>query len=145
MKNLRSWTAMAFGAVLAGMAMADGPYAVSFTKLTGVTGSPPSAQTAVYRADLSPLPLSEILSISVRDNSFGLGGSPGRFSGFDLDAIILSNTSVATAAEAKALAGLNVFNYNPSATLFTPGTQRDPVDPATMIGPSGGTASHWAN
>ena len=63
---------------------------VTFTKLTGVTGGTLAA-TAVYQADLSGVGGS-ILSITINDNSAGLGGSPGQFSGFDLDAIILSST-----------------------------------------------------
>lgn len=66
------------------------------SKLTGLTGGTLAA-TAVYRADLSGVGGS-ILSITINDNSAGLGGSPGQFSGFDLDAIILSTTNCATAA-----------------------------------------------
>jgi len=81
---------------------------VTFTKLTGATGGSPAA-TAVYRADLSAVGLAEILSISIMDNSFGLGGAPGQFSGFDLDAIILSASSVDSASEADRLGCLRFF------------------------------------
>lgn len=101
---------------------------VAFTKLTGVTGGT-VAGTAVFRADLSGLGLAQIQSITIMDSSFGLGGAPGEFSGFDLDAIILSNSSVATAAAAQALVGLAGFDYSPSGTIFTPGAQRAPLDP----------------
>ena len=101
--------------------------AVSFTKLTGVSGGDPAA-TAIFKADLSSVGLSNILSITVTDNSFGLGGSSGQFSGFDLDAILLSTTDCASAACAAGLAGLSVFDYF-SGVIFSPGVQRAPADP----------------
>ena len=109
---------------------------VSFTKLSGLTGGSP-AMTAVYRADLSGLGLAQVASIMIQDNSQGLGGSPGMFSGFDLDAIVLSNTSVGTAPDAQALSGLPVFDFSPAGTFFTPGVQRPPPDPA-LFGTLGG-------
>lgn len=45
---------------------------VTFTKVTGLTGGSP-AETGVYRADLTSIGF-DILSISITDNSFGLGG-----------------------------------------------------------------------
>jgi hypothetical protein len=102
-------------------------FAASFTKLSGLTGGSP-AGTAVYRADLSGSGITNLLSITIQDASFGLGGAAGQFSGFDVDAIKLSNTSVNTAADAGALSGLSVFNFSPAGTLFTPGAQRSPVD-----------------
>jgi hypothetical protein len=57
-----------------------------------------------------------------------LGGSAGQFTGFDLDAIKLSNTDCATAACAQGAAGLSVFDFL-SGTSFTPGTQRPVADP----------------
>jgi len=101
---------------------------VSFDKLTGLTGGS-IAETAVYRADLSSLSLTDILSITIQDNSSGLGGSPGQFSGFDLDAIILSDMLCADATCAAGLTGISVFDYSPAGTLFTEGTQRSPTDP----------------
>lgn len=100
---------------------------VSLTKLTGVTGGT-AAGTAVYKADLSSIGLTSILSIGIRDNSGALGGATGQFSGFDLDAIKLSTTDCADAACAKALAGLSVFDFT-SGTIFAPGSQRAPADP----------------
>jgi len=113
---------------------------VTFTKLTGVTGGSPAA-TAVYRADLSGLGLSQVQSISIVDNSGGVGGSPGQFSGFDLDAIILSNSMVGDAGSAAALVGLAGFDYSPSGTYFTAGTQRPIVDPA-LFGSLGGNVNN---
>ncbi|MFG6413846.1 PEP-CTERM sorting domain-containing protein [Roseateles sp. DC23W] len=100
---------------------------VSLTKLTGVTGGT-VAGTAVYKADLSTIGLASILSIGIRDNSSMLGGSTGQFSGFDLDAIKLSNTDCLTAACAAGAAGLSVFDFM-SGVLFAAGSQRAPVEP----------------
>jgi hypothetical protein len=101
---------------------------VTFEKLTGVTGGAPAA-TAVFKADLSSIGIANILSMTITDDSAPDAGSPGQFSGFDLDAVILSLTDCADAACAQGLAGLNVFNFSPAGTFFTPGVQRVPVDP----------------
>jgi len=115
---------------------------VTFTQLTGVTGGSPAA-TAVFRADLSGIAFTSIQSITLQDNSGGVGGSPGQFSGFDLDAIILSRTSVGTAAGAAALVGLSGFDYTTAGTFFTPGTQRAPADPKLFgTGPAGNTINN---
>src|SRR5882672_6323628 len=84
---------------------------ITFTPLTGLTGGSP-AETAVYRADLSAVALTSILSIAIADNSSGLGGAPGQFSGFDLDAVKLSTTLCTTASCAAGLPGMAVFNFS---------------------------------
>jgi hypothetical protein len=101
---------------------------LAFTALPGLTGGSP-AMTAVYYADLSGLSITELQSITIQDASFGLGGATGQFSGFDLDAIKLSGTLASFASQVNGLGGLGVFDFSPSGTLFTPGTQRPPVDP----------------
>jgi hypothetical protein len=100
---------------------------VVLSKLTGVTGGT-IAGTAVYKADLSSIGLTSILSIGIRDNSGALGGSAGQFSGFDLDAIKLSTTDCSDAACAKAAVGLSVFDFT-TGTIFSAGAQRAPADP----------------
>ncbi len=102
---------------------------VPFTKLGGalIGGSP--AGTAVYRADLGSLSLANILSISITDNSGGFGGATGQFSGFDLDAIMLSNTLCVTHSCAGVLPGLSVFDFSTAGTAFNQGTQRPPTNP----------------
>ena len=109
---------------LSGLAHAD---IVTLAPLTGLTGGA-LAGTAVYKADLSTLSLGTILSIQIADNSSGLGGSPGQFSGFDLDAIKLSSTDCATAACAAGAVGLAVFDFV-GGTTFAPGAQRAPAAP----------------
>ena len=99
---------------------------VGLNKLTGLTGGT-IGETAVFRADLAGLAIGDILSVTITDNSFGLGGAAGQFSGFDLDAIILSTDLCFTAACAAAATQLAVFDY--ANALFTPGTQRIPTDP----------------
>lgn len=111
---------------------------ISFSKLTGLAGGSPEG-TAVYKADLSGVGLADLASISIFDNSGGLGGAAGQFSGFDLDAVVLSNSNCATAACAEGLAGLSVFDYSPAGTLFTPGTQRLPADPKLFGTDAGGS------
>lgn len=111
---------------------------VTFSKLPGLTGGTLAA-TAVYAADLSGSGIGSIQSITISDNSGGLGGAGGQFSGFDLDAIKLSYTNCADAACVKAAAGLSVFDFI-GGTLFTAGTQRAPADPKLFgTGPTGTT------
>jgi hypothetical protein len=111
---------------------------VSFTQLSGLVGGLP-AFTAVFKADLSGVGLGQIQSITIQDNSFGLGGAPGQFSGFDLDAIKLSTTNCTDAACAATASGLSVFDFVAGA-LFTPGAQRAPADPKLFgTGPAGNT------
>lgn len=111
---------------------------VTFVPLTGTTGGSP-AQTAVYRANLSGIALTSLLSIAIQDNSFGLGGAPGQFSGFDLDAIKLSTTPCSDAACAASASGMPVFNFTPVGTIFVPGTQRIPADPKLFGTDASGT------
>lgn len=111
---------------------------VTLTKLAGVTGGA-LAGTAVFKADLSSIGLASILSVGIRDNSGGLGGATGQFSGFDLDAIKLSTTDCADAACAKGAAGMSVFNFL-SGTMFAQGGQRPPADPKLFGTDASGTA-----
>jgi PEP-CTERM motif len=128
------------GAALAALVHSVAATPVTFTKLTGVTGGTLAA-TAVYQADLSGVGGS-ILSITINDNSGGLGGSPGQFSGFDLDAIVLSTTNCATAACAGGLVGMSVFDFI-SGIVFSPGTQRPPADAKLFgTGPGGNTVDN---
>ncbi|WP_254514996.1 PEPxxWA-CTERM sorting domain-containing protein [Novosphingobium sp. G106] len=107
---------------------------VTLTKLSGVTGDNP-ANTAVFAADLTAYG-DNVTSILIRDASNFTGGSPGQFSGFDLDAIKLSLSPCATAACVAGLAGLSVFNFGAGGTVFTPGTQRPTVN-ARLFGTTG--------
>jgi hypothetical protein len=112
---------------------------VSFTQLTGLTGGSPAA-TGVWRADLSGLGLSSLQSLTILDASTNLAGSAGQFSGFDLDAVKLSYSSVTTASAAASLVGLSVFDFSTVGTYFTPGAQTAPTDPKLFGTNVSGTA-----
>ena len=100
---------------------------VSFVQLTGVTGDPGAANTAVFQADLSTAGLSSISSIVISDSGVIGGSAPGQFSGFDLDAVIISTVNCATAACVAGLTSDVILNY--AGAMFTPGTQSAPTDP----------------
>jgi hypothetical protein len=125
--NLRKSLLSAAAALLLTGAAHANTVALTLTELSGVTGGTLAA-TGVFKADLSALGVGSILSISIADNSSGLGGAGGQFSGFDLDAIKLSTTDCATAACAASAVGLSVFDFV-SGSLFAPGAQRTPADP----------------
>jgi hypothetical protein len=92
-----------------------------FTKLDGEAGGNP-ANTAIFVANLSNLPLlMQSLTITSNDS----GGAPGKFSGFDLDSIKLSNTLVSNASEVSSLSSIDVFNFSSTGVSFSPGKQRD--------------------
>lgn len=125
-------------AALATAASTTAAVPLTLTELTGTTGDSP-AETAVFKADLSAAGLGSILSIRIADNSGGIGGSPGQFSGFDLDGIKLSYSDCADAACASLLGGLPVFDFS-SGVIFAPGTQRPTADPKLFgTGPGGNT------
>lgn len=132
-----TYKALVAAAALA-LASAAPAVPVALTKLTGLTGGT-AAGTAVYKADLSSIGLSTILSIGIRDNSSGLGGAAGQFSGFDLDAIKLSMTDCADASCAKTAVGLSLLDFT-TGTLFAPGSQRAPTDPKLFGTDASGTA-----
>lgn len=103
---------------------------LNFTKLPGKAGPAGSLGTGVFVADLSNVGF-DIKSLSFADSGSFIGGSPGRFSGFDLDAIKFSHTLINDASQIATLPNLselNVFDFTPVGTIFTPGTQRSPVD-----------------
>jgi hypothetical protein len=100
---------------------------VSLTKLSGLTGDPSAAATAVYKGDLSTAGVGSFAAITISDVSGGFGGAPGQFTGFDLDAIKLSTVDCADAACAAAAPGMSVLDFL-SGVVFSPGTQRTPVD-----------------
>ena len=112
----------------------------AFTKLTGTTGAANPGTTTVYRVDLSASGLSTITSLTIADNSAGVTGGPtGQFSGLDLDGLLISTTSAASAAAAAGLTGENLFNFN-TGVVFVPGTQNAPVAPNLF-----GTANNQLN
>jgi hypothetical protein len=136
--GLKSGIVLSTGKVtdLVGKNLSDGGFSpgisipLTFTKLDGLTGLPSNPGTAVFRADLSGIGV-DIQSLSIADSGTGIGGANGKFSGFDLDAIKFSRTSVDSATQVNGLTDLeNVFDFSPARTTFTPGTQRPPIDPS---------------
>lgn len=123
MRKFSAGSLLAGALVLAGHVSAT---PIAFDKLTDLTGGTLGA-TAVYKADLSTAGLGNILSITIKDNSAGLGGATGQFSGFDLDAIKLSTTNCSSATCANTASGLSVFDFL-TGSVFAPGTQRAPAD-----------------
>ncbi|MDY6941057.1 MAG: hypothetical protein SWY16_25790 [Cyanobacteriota bacterium] len=101
---------------------------LEFTKLEGVAGNPDNPLTAVYRADLSDIGF-DLNSISIADDGTVSGGATGPFSGFDFDSIKISNTLITEAEDIDTIPGLDVFNFSPSGTFLTPGSQRFPSEP----------------
>ena len=140
MQALISLRSLAACATLAAATAAQADV-VTFTKLTGLTGSPAGAGTAVYQANLGSL-AGSFAAIVISDASGGFGGATGQFTGFDLDAIKLSTVNCADAACAKAAAGLSLFDFV-SGIVFSPGTQRAPADAKLFgTGPGGSTVDN---
>ena len=93
------------------------------TKLPGYLGGSP-AKTAIYRADIGN---TSVLSLTIKDGG-GTDGAGGRFSGFDLDAVVLSTTLCNDAECVDTLTQLAVFDLSPQGTFFSPGGQETPRD-----------------
>lgn len=71
--------------------------------------------TVIQSADMSLAGVSTITSVTITDISGGLGGDPGMFSGFDMDAVILDRDgNVNTTGD----------QFTPVAIAFTQGTVR---------------------
>jgi hypothetical protein len=111
---------------------------ISLTNLCGEVGGNP-AFTCVYAAYVPYSHINfDIRSITIQDSG-SVGGSPGQFSGFDLDAIKLSHTFITQAESIYNISGLNVFDFSPAGTIFTPGKQIAPAAPKLFGTDSSGT------
>jgi len=110
-----------------GLGAAAQAASVTFTQLTGVAGGTIAA-TGVYRADLSGLGIGQIASLTIQDNSATSAGSPGRFSGFDLDAVVISTVLISDASQVGSLVPAAVLNI--AGSILLPGAQGAPADPA---------------
>ena len=76
----------------------------------------------VFVAKLSGL--DAINSITLTDSGSHEGGGAGRVSGFDLGAVVLSHTLLTDVTNIDDLEIIDVFDYTPAGTHFTPGSQR---------------------
>ena len=121
-------------AVLLGFGTAAQAASVTFTQLSGVAGGTLAA-TGVYRADLSALGIGQIASITIQDYSALTAGSPGQFSGFDLDAVIISTVLITDAADVGLLVPAAALDV--AGSILLPGAQVAPTDPA-LFGTAGG-------
>ncbi|QLE58619.1 PEP-CTERM sorting domain-containing protein [Nostoc sp. TCL26-01] len=96
---------------------------LTFTQIGTINISPNNnAGTGVYRAKISDIDF-DITAIKVID-ILGQGGTPGKFSGFDLDAIKISDSLITNAEDVKRLSDSNVFDFTPNGTKLTAGTMR---------------------
>ena len=103
---------------------------LQLVKLPDTTGGS-SASTAVYYANLSAINAPLITSLTIHDNSYNLGGTPGKYTGLDLDAVKLSKAALPTSAtQVPGLSSLSVFDFTPAGTALVGGTQLAPVDAA---------------
>lgn len=109
---------------------------LNFTHLSGTTGGNP-AMTGVFRADLSQLSFN-IRSLLIVDSNSGTEGSPGAFSGLDLDAVKISSFLIEDAADIHAIPSINLLDFTSRGTFFFPGSQRPPVED-NLFGTSGKT------
>lgn len=111
---------------------------LTFVKLTDLAGGSPAA-TAVYRADLSAFAGTTLESLTIEDLSGGVGGFPGQFSGFDLDAVILSSVLITSATDVGSLTPAALIDFD--STVMVQGTQRAPTD-AALFGTTSGQVDH---
>jgi hypothetical protein len=93
----------------------------------------PEAGSAVYRADLTATSLTQIGSITIKDNSNG-AGSPGIFSGFDVDALFLdADGNLATAGD-RTYADNFVFSAGSIMATSDPTMQPTAAHPGPTFG-----------
>lgn len=100
----------------------------------GIDTTGTATSTRMYRADLTGLGLSEIGAITVNDSNSGVGGSPGIYSGFDLDAIFLDVDGLLSTATDRFYASSFLF----SAGSIRPGSY---APPSPSGGPTNGSSS----
>ncbi len=94
-----------------------------------VVANPPgdSPETAIFRADLSNLEL--LQSLAIADSGSGTGGAGGERTGFDLVGVKISNVLIDDATDIDDIPGLDLFDFSPLSTYFTPGEQRPSSNP----------------
>lgn len=122
--------------ILALVALGLASFQLGAVPLT-VTNEGVVGQTTVFRAALGGTGLTSVGSISITDSNSGVGGSPGVFSGFDLDFVFLDQDG------SFATAGDRIFG---SAFLFNTGAIRPTADSAfqpsaTRPGPTFGSSA----
>jgi Ca2+-binding RTX toxin-like protein len=111
---------------------------LKFTKLPGVKNA-----SGIFVADVSNLGF-DLKSLTFADSGSLYGGAPGKFTGFDLDAIRLSNKLITKAEDIDSATAIDVFDFSPVGTIFTPGTER-PTSELNLIGELQGTVNGYVN
>ncbi|MEM1290644.1 MAG: choice-of-anchor L domain-containing protein [Cyanobacteria bacterium P01_H01_bin.162] len=87
----------------------------------------PTPDTAIFRANLSDL--TQLQSLTIADSGSGSGGAGGERTGFDLVGVKLSNVLITDATDIDAIPGIDVFDFSPLSTFFTPGEQKPSNSP----------------
>ncbi len=100
----------------------------------GIDTTGTATSTRMYRADLTGLGLTEVGAITVTDSNSGLGGSPGIYSGFDLDVMFLDIDGLLSTAADRIAADSFLFS---AGTLRPGGT----LPPSPSGGPTNGASS----
>jgi hypothetical protein len=121
----RTATAFAGALLLAGALNTAAAATVSFTELSGFAGGGLSPQTVVFRADLSGLAGEAITSVTITDANV-LGGASGRFSGFDVDAVVLSTVLITSGTQVGSLTPAATFDI--AGAVLVPGTRTPPEE-----------------
>ena len=94
----------------------------SETLVTNPKNPKDEGDTAIYRANLSEIEF-DLRSLTIADSGVG-GGAPGDHSGFDLSGIKISPELIDDVKDIDDIPGLDIFDFSPLGTFFTPGTQR---------------------
>ena len=110
--------------------MAASAVPLTFTN-EGVIG-----QTTLFRGALGGLGLTQIASISISDSNSGLGGSPGVFSGFDLDFAILDLDGDFSTVGDHVFASVSVFTTGAIRATASPDFQPSAGRPGPTFGSS---------
>lgn len=97
---------------------------LNFTKLAGQTGGNP-ANTAIYKAGLTPTGLARVRSLIILDQSWNLQTSYGAWSGMDFDAVSVLPQDCAAAD--CVTSGSSLVSAGNGASLLRPGEQVAPV------------------
>ena len=112
---------------------------VAFTN-TGVT----VAGSTIFSADLSGVGLSTIASVKITDSNSGIGGSPGIFSGFDLDAIFLDvDGNIATTGDQTSASSYSYTAGTVRPTAIT-AMQPNAAHPGPLFGSINATTIDYA-
>ncbi|MFN3642892.1 MAG: hypothetical protein ACK4TB_08215 [Gemmobacter sp.] len=139
--GLGSGIVLSTGAVteIAGLNLADGSdatgfgaadFALDFQRI-GVT----AGGSVVFRAEIPDLP-GGLRSLRLEDSRLGEGAG-GVFSGFDLDAVILSRdvmTVTGGQAQPGSIRAIDAFDFSPFGTRLAPGEQRPGTVAENLLG-----------